>query len=63
MPLICEFITILNGKILNDKGIFQRLLLHEDFDHFHENKADLAENSLVLSGLKGFGNISKLEKL
>lgn len=32
-------------------------------DRFCENEADLAENSLVLSDLKGFGSISKLEKL
>lgn len=32
-------------------------------NHFCENEADLAENSLVLLGLKGFGNTSKLEKL
>lgn len=63
MPLLCEFVTFLNGKSLNDKGIFQLLLLHKEFDNFCENEADLAENGLVLLVLKGFGNISKLKKL
>ena len=45
------------------KVFFQWLSLHEEFDHFCESESDLAENGLVLLGLKGFGNISKLEKL
>lgn len=64
VPLICEFITLLSGKILNVKVFFQWQLLHQAFDHLCENVGDLVENSQVLlETSQSWRNISELEKL